>query len=104
MNIQNQLNPGTPAIVLQGSKNDIFVLVKTTLENYLSDLNLNVSVLYSGYDENIQLAYLNQKIVFSKETIEIDLTRLYSFLLKINPKNGRICKCINCGNCKSKKR
>jgi len=90
-------------LTLSGKNSPIFNRVEQELKNYLSILNLPLKIHSIKNQDDVSINYLDQKILFLGAEQEKENRSLYELLSKINPKNGKICKCKNCGNCPSKR-
>lgn len=93
----------TDNITLYGSNNSLFHSVEQKLTEYLTKITLPIEVVTIKQSDNTKISYREEEITFNKRSLEKDLQNLYDFLIKINPKTGRICKCSDCNNCPSKR-
>lgn len=90
-------------ITLSGADSSKIQIIETKLLELLSALKLPITINLTQESKELKLIYKESIFYFDQENLKQDFKNLLDFLIKINPKTGRVCKCSDCKNCPSKR-
>jgi len=85
---------------IYGQKSKNYQYFKQEISVYLTKINLPLTIVENQSSSEIKATYKEDTFLLNKSN---ELQRFFDFLLKINPKTGKVCKCNDCNNCPSKR-
>ena len=89
-------------LILTASEEDINDL-RNTVSEMGNFLKLDIPIVENIKAQKPSLQYLNQHVELNSTTTK-EIERFFNLLLRINPKNGKICTCSDCKLCPSKRK
>lgn len=90
-------------LVLSGDHTAQYFSFKEKVVSYISKNDLPLRIVEEEKGHAISVAYKKEVFDISEDYDKKEIQKFYDFLLKINPKTGKVCKCSDCKNCPSKR-
>lgn len=85
---------------LYGQSSEKYEYIKKEISNYLVKIKLPLVIVEKNSISQVKAIYKANEFILSESN---QLQIFFDFLLKINPKTGKICKCSDCDKCPSKR-
>ena len=85
---------------LYGQRSRNYEDIKQEISAYLTKINLPLTIVENQHSPEIMAIYKEDGFLLNKSN---ELQSFFDFLLKINPKTGKVCKCNDCNYCPSKR-